>query len=137
VTAADIAILVLGIGSGIGCVVFGALLLRIPPDDPIAEPHPDGSPAHPAFSSSLGSRIRAWRTRLSDPSRLAIGASAAIMGYHFAAWSTPRSWGLLCVPWEFSWLLIAGVIFAVVGSLAMDARDARESQDAAEQPPEK
>lgn len=131
--AADIAILFVGIGSGAGCLVFAALLLRVPPNDPYAEPASDSaaSATDPPVQNNFPARIRAWRSRLSDPTRLAIGASSAILGYHLAAWSTPRAWGLLCVPWQFSWLLIAGIILAVVGSLALDARDS------ADQSPEK
>jgi hypothetical protein len=61
-----------------------------------------------------------WRAGMSIPSRLAVGLSLILLGYHFAAWNSPESWRLLKVPREYWWAVIAGCAALGGGSLVAD-----------------
>lgn len=81
--------------------------------------------------------LRAGRTRdvseadraepggLSVPTRLAVGLSLLVVGYHAAAYSLPTGWLWLRVPVDRLWVMGVALAAVVVGSLFLDGREGR------------
>lgn len=69
--------------------------------------------------------LRAWKLGLREPTRMVVGASSILMGYHIAAWVLPARWQPLSVPLERWWMVALVVGLAVGGSLWMDRWQAR------------
>ena len=89
---------ILGAAVGAAVVIAGAWLLREP---------------------SAGAR----RASLSVPTRMALGLTLLVLGYHVAAWSLPDSWTPMKVPLERWWMLAAGAGAMIGSSVAMDRRE--------------
>ncbi|MFO0831359.1 MAG: hypothetical protein U0637_05875 [Phycisphaerales bacterium] len=65
-------------------------------------------------------RAKEWRMRLSDPTRMVVGLSAVLLGYHVVAWTTSDR--LLAVPVERWWVLALLILVGVGASLGMDRK---------------
>lgn len=70
---------------------------------------------------------RPIRDRFTDPTRLVIGVSLLIAGYHIAAWGTPDDWFGVKVPNDRWWMLACGLPLAVGASLAVDRLERKGS----------
>ena len=69
--------------------------------------------------------FQAWKLTLREPTRMVVGASSILMGYHIGAWVMPARWQPLSVPLERWWIVVLIVVLAVGGSLLMDRWQAR------------
>ncbi|MCC6677898.1 MAG: hypothetical protein IT436_12200 [Phycisphaerales bacterium] len=69
-----------------------------------------------------------FRDRFSEPTRLVIGLSLLLVGYHLAAWGAPDGWFGVKVPRDRWWLLIGGLAIAVMASLALDRLEQKKSR---------
>jgi hypothetical protein len=79
----------------------------------------------PDHAARTSERLRAWRHRLSEPTRLAIGVSLLLVGYHSAAYLFPDQWLAFRIP-ESHWWALCGIVLALVGgSVAMDRLEGR------------
>jgi hypothetical protein len=64
---------------------------------------------------------------LSEPTRLAIGLSMMVAGYHVVAYTAPLTWSMIQVPRDRWWILAAGIALTLLGSLVADAIERRHS----------
>lgn len=79
----------------------------------------------PELARRRSERLRAWRHGLSEPTRLAVGVSLLLVGYHGAAYLFPDQWLAFRIP-ESHWWALCGVVVALVGgSVAMDRLEGR------------
>lgn len=72
-------------------------------------------------------RSRRGPDGLTSPTRLVMGLSLALVGYHLLAWTLPAHWFPLRVPPELWPLLLGGVAVAIAGTLTVDALERREA----------
>lgn len=63
-----------------------------------------------------------WHARLSRTSRAVLGLCIMLLGYHAASWASPDHWLPFRVPLERWYLVVGGVLAAIVGSLWADRR---------------
>lgn len=68
------------------------------------------------------------RDRFSEPTRLVIGLSLLLAGYHIAAWAAPDAWFGVKVPRERWWMLAAGLAIAIAGSLGIDRMEKKSGE---------
>lgn len=71
-------------------------------------------------ADTLRMRLDRWRDSRTEPTRLVLGMSALLMGYHIAAYVLPPHILPFHVPWDRAWILAAGVALIVTSSLAID-----------------
>lgn len=74
----------------------------------------------------------ALRNRFSEPTRLVIGVSLLLIGYHIAAWGTPDDWLHVKVPRERWWMLVLGIGAALASTVGIDRVEKRRGADEAE-----
>jgi len=79
----------------------------------------------PELALRMSERLRAWRHGLSEPTRLALGISLLLVGYHAAAYLFPDAWLAFRVPEAQWWMLVGVVLVLVGGSMAMDRMEGR------------
>lgn len=72
-------------------------------------------------------RSRRGPDGLTSPTRLVMGLSLALVGYHLLAWTLPEHWLPLRVPAELWPLLAGGVVVAIAGTLLADALEQRDA----------
>ncbi len=70
--------------------------------------------------------------RVSEATRLLVGLSALIAGYHLVVWALPASETSLQFPRERWWALVAIGVLVIWGSVIMDRRDAARVRGSAE-----
>ena len=70
----------------------------------------------PRVGMGWPARAAACRDGFTGPTRLTIGLSAMLVGYHAAAWMCPSHWLDLRVPLSRWWLLAVGVFVALAVS---------------------
>ncbi len=90
----------------------------------------DRSEAAAAEPSAQGSWPVRWRASMTPATRSVVGLCLLILGYHAAAYLTPRGWFGLMVPPERWWLLIGAIAIAVGGSILVDRMVERGDADA-------
>lgn len=73
---------------------------------------------------TLRVRLAQWRDSRTEPTRLVLGMSALLVGYHIAAYVLPPHILPFHVPWDRAWILAAGVALLVTSSLAIDRMQA-------------
>jgi hypothetical protein len=87
-----------------------------------------GDPLPTTSMGRVWQSAQQWRRTLREPTRLVLGVSALLLGYHLSAWVLPSTWMPFRVPEHRWWILVLGVLLAVSGSLAMDRWERRESR---------
>lgn len=60
------------------------------------------------------------------PTRLVLGMSMLLLGWHLIMWSLPAKWTLLSVPADRWWMLVVGLVLAVAGTMAADVLESRD-----------
>lgn len=53
---------------------------------------------------------------MSHPTRLVVGVSLMLLGYHGASWLAPPTWMPLRLPPDLWWVLVVGVGVSLAGS---------------------
>lgn len=119
--------MILSMVSGAGVLIAGLWMLwgkRVVP----AGPGGGGADEHEAVGDgpAAGARPgRSVRERFSEPTRLVIGVSLLIAGYHLAAWGAPEAWFGVKVPRDRWWILAVGLPGAVLASVGIDRLEQR------------
>ena len=70
----------------------------------------------------------AWREQATNATKLTVGISALLLGYHIAAWWSPSHWLPLRFPVDNWYLVVGGLTFACVASVLMDKRQSQEEK---------
>jgi hypothetical protein len=109
------------IGGAAGWVLWG----RRPDLDREQQAADVAALTRPELALRRGERLRAWRHGLSEPTRLAIGFSLLLVGYHAAAYLFPDTWLEFRIPEARWWALVGVVVVLVGGSMAMDKMEGR------------
>lgn len=95
----------MGVVAGVACGILGLWMLRNAKRDVRA-------PADGAEASG------AERAGLTAPTRMTVGITAILVGYHLVAWSVPRP--MFGVPVDRWWIVACVAVLAVVGALVAD-----------------
>ncbi len=109
----SVAVRLVGSGAGALLLALGLWLLwsgRRPRFVPL-----DDQPLPPTSPSPL---VR-LRDRFTLPTRMALGLSIALVGYHTIVYVNPRA-RVLHVPLEHAWILAVGIVITVLASLGAD-----------------
>lgn len=69
------------------------------------------------------------------PSRLVLGLSLMLLGYHIAMWSLPAGMRSVSIPPDRWWLLILGVALALGGTVLTDSIERRDARAPADRTP--
>jgi hypothetical protein len=74
----------------------------------------------------LRGRLLTWRANLITQTRLVIGFTLMIVGYHAGVWTDPLARIDFCVPVERWYILAAGLTLAAGGTLLAERMERRE-----------
>lgn len=117
----------LGYSMAIAVMGFGVWLLRAPlPEEgeasgkAINRNDPNPEPGGTIDSGGPIETLVRWRKGLTVPTRLVLGFVLLLVGYHIAAYSGPAHYLTFRVPRDRWWMLVSGVIIAVLGSMGVD-----------------
>ncbi|GDY00661.1 hypothetical protein LBMAG48_30640 [Phycisphaerae bacterium] len=69
-------------------------------------------------------RLAQWRDTRTEPTRLVLGMSMLMLGYHIAAYVLPPYILPFHVPWDRAWILGLGIAGVVTASMAIDRMQA-------------
>lgn len=78
--------------------------------------------------SGIRGRLLRWRARANAQTRLVVGFSLMLIGYHAAVWSDPLGRIEFCVPLDRWYMLAIGIIVAAAGTLLAERIESRDGK---------